>query len=418
MIPRNPMKKQSNALEPMEKQSNALEALQQYESDSEEEPIKSRTVSSKKSRRNNSVKWLGFVSIFVFLLACADTKYTLSAIKIGENGFPTFNKKLTKDQCLQIIKAFALELKKYEPNESPNGVQPVSGLSVVPSGDVVLRLPDNDYSEMVLQPQELKELLNKDDVDIALSLMMEFKEACKNPIYIEWGGHTSTFEQMVILVSDDKSLSKEFVRDVLTVWKNFIEIKTKLVGLIGNINPNEVVNLFTKLPKDINKTCQKLFTDIHSEYHKNFSIFLHKIVAFIFSDIYHSIGAYVFLFLLCPLLGQYFVNYIIKCIVLIFKRNKNNKFTHEQFLEIEKASHMFIEDLKTGGGKYILNDELVDKIMEEMKEAPECSVDISEFLKSLRASIIYDTHTIKVKGGSKKTKAKRRRTKNNKSKKN
>ena len=409
MIPRNPMKKQSNA----------LEALQQYESDSEEEPIKPRTVSSKKSR-NNSVKWLGFVSIFVFLLACADTKYTLSesAIKIGKKGIPTFNKELTKDQCLQIIKAFASELKTYKPNESPYAIQPISGLSIVPSGDVVLRLPDNDYSEMVLQPQEVKELLNKDDVDIALSLMMEFKEACKNPIYIEWGGHTLTFEQMVILVSEKDSLSQEFVRDVLIVWKKFIEIKTKLVGLIGNISPSKVLDLFTKLPKDINETCQKLFTDIHSEYHKNFSIFLHKIVAFIFSDIYHSIGAYVFLFLLCPLLGQYFVNYIIKCIVLIFKRNKKNKFTHEQFLEIEKASHMFIEDLKTGGGKYILNDELVDKIMEEMKEAPECSVDISEFLKSLPAYIIYDTHTIKVKGGSKKTKAKRRRTKNNKSKKN
>ena len=404
---------------PRMKQSNALAALQQYESDSEEETIKPRKVSSK-TPRNNSVKWLGFVSMFVFLLACADTKYTLSesAIKIGKKGVPTFNKKLEKGQCLNIIRAFASELKKYKPTESPHAIQPISGLSIVPSGDVVITLPDNDSSKMVLQPQELNELLNKDDVEIASSLMYEFKDACKNPIYIEWGGNILTFEQMVILVSEEHSLSQEFVRDILIVWKNFIEIKTKLVGLIDKIQLDTVVDLFTKLPEDINETCQKLFTDIHSEYHKNFSIFLHKIVAFIFTDIYHSIGAYVFLFLLCPLLGQYFINYIIKCIVLIFKRNKKNKLTDEQFLEIEKASHMFIEDLKTGGGKYILNDELVDQIMEEMKQAPECSDDISKFLKSLPASIIYDTPTIKAKGGSKKTKAKRRKTKNNKSKKN
>ena len=406
------------------RQSNALAALQQYESDSEEETIKPQKVPPKVSSkipRNNSVKWLGFVSMFVFLLACADTKYTLSesAIKIGKKGVPIFNKELEKEQCLNIIRAFASELKKYKPTESPHAIQPISGLSIVPSGDVVITLPDNDSSKMVLQPQELNELLNKDDVEIASSLMYEFKDACKNPIYIEWGGNTLTFEQMVILVSENNKLSKEFVRDILIVWKYFIEIKTKLVGLIDNIQLDTVVDLFTKLPEDINETCQKLFTDIHSEYHKNFSIFLHEIVAFIFTDIYHSIGAYVFLFLLCPLLGQYFINYIIKCIVLIFQRNKKNKLTPEQFLEIEKASHMFIEDLKTGGGKYILNDELVDTIMEEMKQAPkECSVDISKFLKSLPASIIYDTPTIKAKGGSKRTKAKRRKTKNNKSKKN
>jgi len=429
------------------KQPTALEALQLYESDSEEEtpPV----LSSNKSSKQNSIKWLGFVSTFVFLLACADTKYALSntAYKIGEKGFPTFNKALTTDQCLNIVKTFASELKKYNPNESPNGVQPVSGLSAVPSGEIVFGLPGNDASTVSLQKGKFKELLNKPEIDIALLLMMELHDACKNPIYIEWGGHILTFEQMVIFVSEEKSLRQEFVRDVLNVWKKFIDIKTHLVNLIHDVTflPEKVLEVFTKLPGEINDTCHILFTEIHNGYHKNFSIFLHKLLAFIFmTDIYHSIGAYVFLFLILPSLGKYFINYIIKCIVLIMKRKKKD-VTNEELLQIGKAaSAMFLENVKTGGGEYIFNDEIVNKIIQKMKKNPECLDDVVDFLKSLPSSVITNTPIIsdstiiakflkslpsnvishpsnvisyKHKGGSKKT-IRRRMRKNNKSRKN
>ena len=429
------------------KQPTALEALQLYESDSEEEtPL---VLSSNKSSKQNSIKWLGFVSTFVFLLACADTKYALSntaykigkkAYKIGKKGFPTFNKALTKDQCLNIVKTFASELKKYNPNESPNGVQPVSGLSAVPSGEIVFGLPGNDASTVLLQQDKFKELLDKPEIDIALLLMMELHDACKNPIYIEWGGHILTFEQMVIFVSEEQSLRQEFVRDVLIVWENFIGIKTYLVNLIHDVTflPEKVLEVFTKLPKKINDTCHILFTEIHNGYHKNFSIFLHKLLAFIFmTDIYHSIGAYVFLFLILPSLGKYFINYIIKCIVLIMKR-KNKDVTNEKLLQIGKAaSAMFLENVKTGGGEYIFNDEIVNKIIQKMKKNPGCLVDVVDFLKSLPYSVITNTPIIsdstiiaeflkslpsnvishKHKGGSKKT-IRRRMRKNNKSRKN
>jgi hypothetical protein len=198
------------------------------------------------------------------------------------------------------------------------------------------------------------------------------------------------------------------------------------------------LEVFTKLPGEINDTCHILFTEIHNGYHKNFSIFLHKLLGFIFmTDIYHSIGAYVFLFLILPSLGRYFINYIIKCIVLILKRKKNKDVTNEELLQIGKAaSAMFLENVKTGGGEYIFNDEIVNKIIQKMKKNPGCLVDVADFLQSLPSSVITNTPVIsditiaeflkslpsnvishKHKGGSKKT-IRRRIRKNNKSRKN
>lgn len=423
------------------KQPTALEALQLYESDSEEEP--QRVLLPKKPSKTNSIKWLGFVSTFVFLLACADTKYALSstAYKIGKKGVPIFNKPLTKDQCLNIVKTFASQLKQYDQNKSQNGVQLFSRLSPVSSGEIVFGLPGNDAQTIIFTENKLKELLNKDAIDIALLLMMELHDACENPIYIEWDGNILTFEQMVILVSEKESLRQEFVKDVLIVWKNFIGIKTHIVNLIYDVTflPEKVLELFKKLPGEMNDTCHILFTEIHNGYHKNFSIFLHKLLAFIFmTDIYHSIGAYVFLFLILPSLGKYFINYIVKCVVLIFKRKNNKDLTNEELSQIGKAANaIFLENVKSGGGKYIFNDEIVNKIIQKMKKSPECLNDVAGFLQSLPSSVITNTPFISDitiaeflkslpsnvisykhnKGGSKKT-IRRRMRKNNKSRKN
>ena len=431
------------------KQLTALEALQLYESDSEEETprLLSSNKPSNKPSKTNSIKWLGFVSTFVFLLACADTKYALSntAYKIGKKGVPTFNKALTPVQCMNIVKTFASQLKQYDPKESQNGVQLFSRTSAVSNGEFEFGLPGNDAQTIIFTENNFKELLAKPESDIALLLMMELHDACKNPIYIEWGGHTLTFEQMVILVSEQESLKNEFVRDVLIVWKNFIGIKTHLVNLIHDATflPEKVLELFTKLPGEINDTCHILFTEIHNGYHKNFSIFLHKLLAFIFmTDIYHSIGAYVFLFLILPSLGRYFINYIVKCIVLIFKRKNNKDLTNEELSQIGKAANaIFLENVKSGGGKYTFNDEINDKIVNEiiqkMKKAPGCLNDVASFLQSLPSSVITNTPVISDititeflkslpsnvisykhnKGGSKKT-IRRRTRKNNKSRKN
>lgn len=405
-------------------------------------------------QRNNGIKLLGFVSMFVFLLACADTKYTLSetAIKIVNKGEPIFNKELTNKQCVDLIQALSRNLKKlekYKLTESldieDNSILHDRALEqqhwINTDGGLTITLPDNDSHKIVLKPNEVTELLHNDPEVIALHLMMEFNEACKNPIYIQWGEVELTFEQMVIYVSENEELSQEFVRNVLILWEYFIGIKIKLVGLINQPSFDlETVNELLKSGLEgIDKTCRTMLSTIHSTYHQTFSIMLHKVVMFIFSDIRATAGAYVFLFLVCPLLGQYFISYIYRSIVLILRRKneEHQEFTNEQIesllVKIQKK-HLSIKDGKSGGGKYTLDDEIVNSIVNKLAFSSCAYIErkyIFDFLKYLPEDIISratDTATyfvsasasnfplVSTKGGSKKTKTKRRRTKNNKTK--
>jgi len=405
-----------------EPQRDALALLQDYSSDEDEDDAPVEDVLRADSPRYLSYKSLAFTSLFVMFLATSITAYNIDSIVKQR---PVFNLKLGKKECNEMIKLIASRIHQESPNilseldsSSLNGFELSRGSAMLSSdstGDLSIRIPGNEAAISTIPSGEISEFLEDDLADISLRLKDDLQAACNNQIYIKWGNHTLTIEQMIVLVASDEQLSEDFVKNVLHIWKYYIGIENVMVGLMEI----DYAILFKKINgsiADIPTTCNRIYLELlnqlSTQYHLTFSKSLHSLIAYIFSDIRITFFVFLTLSIFGPIFGKWFVEWILKTIyniiayrILGFERPLTPQERQEREREevrrgLAEMNAMLAnirrnqnpmpqigrggkKGKKIGGGKYILNDLKIEKLIPDLSSLF-CESDLKTLQKELK----------------------------------
>jgi len=417
MIPRRRI-----VTEPREPLTNALELIQGYGSDEDDARIED--VLRTDGPKYISYKSLVFTSLFVMFLATSITAYNIDSIVKQR---PVFNLKLGKKECNDMIKLIASRIHQESPNilseldsSSLNGFELSRGSAMLTSdstGDLSIRIPGNEAAISTIPSSEIPEFLTGDLADISLRLKDDLQAACNNEIYIKWGEHTLTIEQMIVLIASDEELSEDFVKNILHIWEYYVGIENVMVGLmeIDYTTLFEKINgSIANIPTTCNRIYLELLDQLSTQYHITFSKSLHSLIAYIFSDIRITFFVFLIVSIFGPIFGKWFVEWILKTIyniivyrILGFERQLTPEEREREEVRRGLAEMNEILDnirqnqnpmrqigrggkkgKKIGGGKYILNDSKIEKLISGLS-----SLFCESDLKTLQKEVKYfETH--------------------------